>query len=1070
MDSAGGESRIRTAVGMVVASIAQCDWPDEWPELMRDLITPLEAALAPNAGGAATTSAATVGSVLRCLELCASELDEEHLTGALQTLMPLLHPIASGERVYDRRERARAVRVLHRLLERAATLCGDESSMRSFARGPLATWAATCLSVLAQSAGAATTAATPHDDADDAPVDFSLELATLRLVRLLVTMLPRALTAHAPSLLPPLGALMLRAVALAEAEVHAPLGEGLGGGAAGACDSDGGYLGTHALLTGVLDVFGALASSSRFYKALTPALPDLMHAAISLMQIPPEAQAEWDADLAVYLQDEDPDSFAVSARVAAQQFVDELLDHYGRKALPPLLQAVSARLEQSHADRARAAPHWWRLREASLVAVSLAAPLLGKAARQQEREQQQQQAAAPKGARAPLPFDPAQVLAQLLLPDAAEGQPMLLRGRALCTAARLSPHVGAASLAPLVQALTAALGVEQPAALRMCACRALADVCEAVTGGAGAGLAVLVGAVGAIMPLLAALLPFPSEDAAILTLDAIRATLRLDAATSAACEPWLTPALLQLWSARRGEHLTSSAVVDAIRALALAPAAVPGLVQRLLPALGEVLDMQLAADAQRAPSGSDGDDEGDALDPLATALELLHRIVLRRWPPSQPLPAAVPTELLPRLLRVLAAASDGEVLRAGAACLARLIRRGSVREGEPALPLWPAALARLLRPSLDESVVESTVPLLGELVLHAPAAFAAQAASLVALLAEWVLRARLFGVTQAALLVLSQAVLSPQVGAQLVLTNLHALPPTVLPDGGGGGAAGGSSTPLHAVLRLWVGAAPDVLHAYTRRAILLALLQVASPRFPELCALPVAALAAVDASAPRQTRSGARSRRAAASASATEVPLLVRVFQLAVGTLASAELTRRPAGGERAAAGGLRADVMRYGGDDDGTDDDDDDDGGGGGGGDDDDDDDDDGGDSDDYQAAAAEGAHSGAGGARDNGRSPFVSADCLATINLSDMLDGASSSDAASDDSSDGGDDGSGEHGAVDPARVAELPSLITGYVCGLREALGDGQFAQLCATLPGGAGGKELALVEQCVTVASS
>ena len=150
---------------------------------MHDLIAPLEAALASTVG-ATTTSAATVGGVLRCLELCASELDEEHLTGALQTLMPLLHPIASGERVRDRRERARAMRVLHRLLDRASTLCGDDATMRAFARGPLATWAATCLGVLAQGAGnptAATAAAASNvgrdDDDDDATADFSLEVA-----------------------------------------------------------------------------------------------------------------------------------------------------------------------------------------------------------------------------------------------------------------------------------------------------------------------------------------------------------------------------------------------------------------------------------------------------------------------------------------------------------------------------------------------------------------------------------------------------------------------------------------------------------------------------------------------------------------------------------------------------------------------------------------------------------------------------------------------------------------------------------------------------------------------------
>ena len=64
--------RIRTAVSMVIASIAAFDWPDAWPNLMSELVRPLEdAARSPVADPAA---AATVAGVLRCLELCSSEL------------------------------------------------------------------------------------------------------------------------------------------------------------------------------------------------------------------------------------------------------------------------------------------------------------------------------------------------------------------------------------------------------------------------------------------------------------------------------------------------------------------------------------------------------------------------------------------------------------------------------------------------------------------------------------------------------------------------------------------------------------------------------------------------------------------------------------------------------------------------------------------------------------------------------------------------------------------------------------------------------------------------------------
>ena len=58
----------------------------------------------------------------------------------------------------------------------------------------------------------------------------------------------------------------------------------------------------------------SLAASSKFYKLVEPALPDVVHAAIGLMQIPPESEAQWECDLAQYLQDEDPDSFGMHRR------------------------------------------------------------------------------------------------------------------------------------------------------------------------------------------------------------------------------------------------------------------------------------------------------------------------------------------------------------------------------------------------------------------------------------------------------------------------------------------------------------------------------------------------------------------------------------------------------------------------------------------------------------------------------------------------------------------------------------------------------------------------------------
>ena len=68
------------------------------------------------------------------------------------------------------------------------------------------------------------------------------------------------------------------------------------------------------------------------------------------MQSTAIGQAEWEADLATYLQEEDPDSFAVSGRVAVSQFVDDLLESYGwlrRKGRTPDDRKVELRTPDS---------------------------------------------------------------------------------------------------------------------------------------------------------------------------------------------------------------------------------------------------------------------------------------------------------------------------------------------------------------------------------------------------------------------------------------------------------------------------------------------------------------------------------------------------------------------------------------------------------------------------------------------------------------------------------------------------------------------------------------------------
>ena len=146
--------RVRTAVGMVVAAIAAHDFPDEWPSLMGELLQPLEAAAAGAAAGAAPADDSVAG-VLRCLELCVGELDEGQLLAALERLLPLLLALYGGAG-QPPRVRARAVRVLHRLLAQLTALCDSRKTLAAVRRS-CAGWVTALLASLASAAEPAAT-------------------------------------------------------------------------------------------------------------------------------------------------------------------------------------------------------------------------------------------------------------------------------------------------------------------------------------------------------------------------------------------------------------------------------------------------------------------------------------------------------------------------------------------------------------------------------------------------------------------------------------------------------------------------------------------------------------------------------------------------------------------------------------------------------------------------------------------------------------------------------------------------------------------------------------------------
>ncbi|KAF3785291.1 Importin-9 [Nymphaea thermarum] len=106
--------KICTAASMAVASIAQYDWPEEWPELMPFLLNLI-------------TDRGNIHAVhggLRCLALLSGDLDDSSVPRLVQLLFPHLHTIVSSNQIYNKHMRTKALSIVHSCISTLGSMTG----------------------------------------------------------------------------------------------------------------------------------------------------------------------------------------------------------------------------------------------------------------------------------------------------------------------------------------------------------------------------------------------------------------------------------------------------------------------------------------------------------------------------------------------------------------------------------------------------------------------------------------------------------------------------------------------------------------------------------------------------------------------------------------------------------------------------------------------------------------------------------------------------------------------------------------------------------------------------------
>ncbi|KAL6065637.1 Importin beta domain containing protein [Balamuthia mandrillaris] len=533
-------SKIRTVVAMALASIAQWDWPEEWPRFIEDLIRCIDDQNKDLSSGA-----------LRCLEMFATSenLSDQHLPVLLPLLLPALLQLLSG--TYSERFKMRAATILFSCLRWLAVVKGAHPEAADVFKGYLPKWVEQFLPILAKE--------------DRADADCGLKIAVVQNLVLLVNKFPKEIATFLPALIPPIWTSLVkgreiydRCFVTGEEETVT------------AQDSDGDILGFESLVLILLELVHSLLEKSAFRKALSSVVPELLYLAMQYLQITTELEDQWESDPNEYIADEDDEQRLYNARASCIQLIQEVLQGFRAEGAKGMSGAAARRLQEAHQKKVEGDPNWWKIREAVVYAIGSVAGHLAEHSSV---------------------FDMGTFIRAILLEDIKMDANPFLRGRALWCASQLTQVTSSEQALAFVEGAVATLQKQDEGLpVKICACRALAAYCPRL----GSDLTAQV--IPACINGLVALLSESSEETLHLVLETVLFIIKTNAEACAPHGEFLCDSLMNIWSSHNNDPLITQDVKDNFFFLAKVPRCHAIMQARLLPVLLQILKSDNSSD------------------------------------------------------------------------------------------------------------------------------------------------------------------------------------------------------------------------------------------------------------------------------------------------------------------------------------------------------------------------------------------------------------------------------------------------------------------------------------------
>ena len=330
-------SKIRSVVAYSISNIASHDWPNEWPELF-DIIVKCLAGDENSVHGA-----------MKVLVEFTLDLDKQ-LVDVGPMILAEVYKIFEANTVYSVSTRTYAVEILLSLLKNVNQQL--EKQQQSEILNPILP------SFMQKMIEGLTVPYGPQSS-------FALKTQIVKVLNYMVTEMPKFVNPYYSLILPPIWQVLTQ---IAEIYISVIVNETTESPFQTSANGDENEE-FNTMILQIFEFLNSIIEYKKFRESIKTVLTDLVYIIIIYMQMTEDQVQSWGDDPEKFVEDEDEQGVDFSIRTASHDLLLIVGKEYRDMILPSLSNAISKHLTVADANRNAGEPHWWKIHEASMLAV-----------------------------------------------------------------------------------------------------------------------------------------------------------------------------------------------------------------------------------------------------------------------------------------------------------------------------------------------------------------------------------------------------------------------------------------------------------------------------------------------------------------------------------------------------------------------------------------------------------------------------------------------------------------------------------------------------------------------------